>query len=188
MQFGGLSVAKKTIAERALAAVHDRRSTDLTRNAQVSPAVVDDPYSTIGEKIQVTRSLRDDPLAWMDSRGFLHPSQLAAGRRWQAILERAQIGGVKAIDPTKEAVDGKRIPEPITDGQIKATKQLAEADRELGLEGCALVRDILEHRMTVAVAAARRGLTKEPEVKYLGRRFRECLDTLAKLWGLATKA
>jgi hypothetical protein len=168
--------------------VHDRMATDLTRNAMVAPAVVDDPYSTIaGEKIRVTRSLRDDTLAWMYSRSFIDTAEFSAGRKWEQYVHWAEIGGVRAIDPTKEAVDGKRLPEPITDRQIEAMQQLRMAEGVLGMEGASLVRDILTHQLTITMAAARRYLLTEQERKYLGRRFRECLDTLAEHWGLATK-
>jgi hypothetical protein len=179
---GGLQLAKNQKLK-----VHDRIAADLPINAVVAKAVVDDPYSTLGEKITVLRSVRDDPLAGMHSRRQIDDAMLAAGRMWQRYHEHSEIGGVSAIDPAKEAVDGGRIPEPITDRQIKAFRELARADRELGQEGCALVRDILGKRMSIGAAAHRRGLTSVRQITYLGRRFRESLDILAKLWGLASK-
>lgn len=167
--------------------VHVRIATELPINAVVAPAIVDDPYSDCGEKLEVLRSVRDDPLAGMAARGQIEDHLLKAGRRWQALLEQAEIGSVSAIDPTKEAVDGGRIPEPITDRQIRAIRQLAEVDRLLGLEGCALIRDILGRRYSIAQAAQVRELTSAREVNYIGRRLRECLETLAIHFGLASR-
>jgi hypothetical protein len=160
----------------------------ILRVAEVETVVVkvDSPL-TRGDKDAAVRSLRGDSLAALRSRDQIDEAEFLAGRKWQRLLEQAQIGDIRAIDPTKEAVDGGRFPEPITDEQIKAFRELKAADKALGLEGGALVRDILGSRLSVTIAAARRGMSREAEIKYIGRRFRECLDTLANLWGLATR-
>jgi hypothetical protein len=167
--------------------VHDRRSTDLPINAIVASVVIDDPYSQIGEKIKATRSLRDDPLASLYIRSQINTAQFEAGRKFQRLVEEAQIGGIKAIDPAKESVDGGRIPEPITDQQIKACRELNRAYRELGQEGAALMHDIAGDGMSVILAAGKRHMTSKLEIKYVGRRFRECLESLAVLWNLALR-
>lgn len=168
--------------------VHDRKASELPINAVVSIAIVDDPYSDKGEKIEVLRSIRDDPLEGMKARRQVDDAQYLAGREWQKFNEQACVGSIRAIDPTKEAVDGGQMPEPITDKQIKAFHQLYEADRELGAAGKTLVRDILGFdRLSIAAAAAKHGFSGEREINYIGRRFRECLETLAKLWGFAGK-
>lgn len=164
--------------------IYERMTADLPINSQVAPAVVDDPLEH-GAKLRVLRSVRDDPLAGMHSRGQIDDAMLAAGRRWQMHHEHSEIGGISAIDPCKEAVDGGRIPEPITDRQIKAIRQLAEADQILGFQGKLLVRQILGERKSVQDVSMRLGLTTQREFNYMSRRFRECLESLAKLWGFA---
>jgi hypothetical protein len=166
---------------------HDRKSTDLPINAVVAPVVVDDPFSNRGEKIEVMRSLRDDPLAGMFSRAQIDDAQYRAGRQWQSFHEQSAIGALGAIDPTKEAVDGGRMRDVLTDKQAKAIMELRRIEPVLGMEGAALVRDVLGARMSIAVAAARRGCMSEAEAKYIGRRFRESLETLAVHWGFAGK-
>jgi hypothetical protein len=101
--------------------IYDRQSRDLPINSKVAEAIVDDPLEA-GAKLKVLRSVRDDPLADMHSRRQIDDAMLAAGREWQRYHEDTQIGGISAIDTTKEAVDGGRIPEPITDRQIKAIR------------------------------------------------------------------
>ena len=99
--------------------VHDRRSTDLVRNASVAIVEVDDPYAIEpGGKITVLRSLRDDPLARMSAAKQIDSAQFEAGRAWQADYEEAEVGGASAIDPTKEAVDGGKPPEMPRDIEI----------------------------------------------------------------------
>lgn len=165
--------------------IHQRLSDDLPINSRVAITIVADPYSRIGEQIQVLRSTRDDPLAGMHSRAQIDDAMMAAGRKWQELYECSQIGGIGAIDPGKEAVDGGRFPEPISDRQIKAFRKLNEARLELGGEGYHLIVEILGSRVSIADAACVRGYQSKDGKAYIGRRFRECLNTLAVHWGFA---
>lgn len=175
----------KTSRVRTDVPVHDRRSSDVPAAIMVGTITVDDPYDQGGGKIQVYRTLREDPLAAMHNAGQVDDAMFMAGRHWQRAYELAEIGGASAIDPTKEAVDGGLVPEPFTDAQRKAVATLMGAKDKLGHYGDMLVRDILGERMTVKIAAARRGFTSELAAKYVGRRFRECLETLAEYFGYA---
>lgn len=163
--------------------VHDRRSNDLLRNAQVAPIEIDDPMEAGGTLI-VMRSTRNDPLAGLHARKFIDEAQYQGGRAFQYDFETAERGP-RAIDPSKEAVDGGRVPEPLTDHQRAAVVRLGRADRELGQNGSGLVRSVLIHGMTIEQIGVSRGVTGELELKYLGRRFRECLDCLALVYGFA---
>lgn len=156
-------------------------------NAQLARDLVDDPLER-GAKRQILRSVRDDPLAGMYSRSQIDDAQFRAGRMWQGCYESASIGSIQAIDPTKEAVDGGRMRDMLTDRQSRAMAELRGADRALGLEGAALIRDVLGvERLAISAAAAKRGCTSQAEVKYIGRRFRESLETLAVHWGFAAR-
>lgn len=167
---------------------HDRRSTDLLINAHVAAVDVDDPYEH-GAKVTVLRSLRDDPLSALQSAGQIEQHQFHAGRHWQNAFELAGGAGCRAIDPTREAVDGGQIAQTtISESQVAAFQDLARATKALGLEGESIVLDVLGRGLTIAAAAARRRLVSEPEKKYLGRRFRECLDTLAEVYGFAMRS
>jgi hypothetical protein len=97
--------------------IHDRRSKDVLRNRHVSIIEVEDPYER-GEMIVVSRQLRGDPLGRLHAHGQIDQAQYNAGRAFQFDWETAERGA-RAIDPTKEAVDGGQMPEPITDGQAQ---------------------------------------------------------------------
>jgi hypothetical protein len=97
--------------------IHDRRSKDVLRNRHVSIIEVEDPYER-GEMIVVSRQLRGDPLGRLHAHGQIDQAQYNAGRAFQFDWETAERGA-RAIDPTKEAVDGGQMPEPITDGQAR---------------------------------------------------------------------
>lgn len=162
--------------------IHDRLAEVPTQQRQgIVQDLVENPYKH-GETIRVMRATKDDPLAGMHARGWIDTAQLGAGRIWQRHWENAAIGAVKAIDPTKEPVDGKGpIPAAFTDKQRKACMALRQAAIMLGDEGDKLVREILGERRELVMVALRHNRAK----KYIGQRFRECLETLAKMWMLA---
>jgi hypothetical protein len=168
------------------AKVHDRRTTDLLRNAQVSPIEIDDPLE-IGGKLMVMRSIRNDPLAGLHARSHIDEAQYQGGRAFQHDFETAERGP-RAIDPSKEAVDGGKFPEPLTDQQRDAVVRLNRAERVLGQNGSALAHGVLIHGMTIEQIGVMRGTRSELELKYLGRRFRECLDCLALVYGFAMES
>ncbi len=167
--------------------VHDRRATESNRGVKnyLVPEEVDDPFEP-GEKITVMRSLRNDPLGNLHARKSIDAAQYEAGRRFQRDFETAERGP-KAIDFTKEAVDGGLMPEPLTEEQRKAGKHLARVYRDLGADGAALVHDVLIEGLTYAQIAAKRSYSGERWEKYFGMRFGECLHTLAKTYGFATE-
>ncbi len=137
-----------------------------------------------GGKLIVMRSTRNDPLANLHARHSIDEAQYQGGRAFQHDFETAERGPC-AIDPSKEYVDGGLTPEPITEAQRKAVKRLNRAERELGQVGSALAHAVLIQGVTIWCFTASRGGGTEAELKYYGRRFRECLDCLAKVYGFA---
>jgi hypothetical protein len=170
------------------AKVHDRRSHDLPRNAEVAPIEVDDPLGLEpGDKIVTLRSIRNDPLARMHSHRQIDEAQYQSGRAFQDDWERAERGP-RAVDTTRDYVDGGQAREPITEGQRRAVLRLNRCERELGADGSALVHDILIHGMTMEQVGQRRGLRTQRWNDYFARRLRECLDRLALIYGFSTAA
>src|SRR5207244_13558699 len=51
--------------------------------------------------------------------------------------------GPRAIDPTRERVDGGQAREPITEGQRRAVVRLNRIEHELGADGTALIHEVL---------------------------------------------
>src|SRR3954452_19210308 len=178
-------VARAKRKQHTLAKGHDRRSKDLPRNAEVAPIEVDDPLAReAGEKIFTMRSLRNDPLGRLHSHRQIDEAQYQGGRAFQQDWQRAERGPC-AVDPTRDYVDGGQMREPITEGQRKAVLRLNRAMRELGADGSALVHDVLVHGMTMEQVGQRRGLCSKRWNDYFSRRFQECLDRLALVYGFA---
>lgn len=138
--------------------------------------------------VKVQRALRDDPLGRLHARAQIGEAQYRAGRDWQALYEAAAVGGsIRSVDTTNEPVDGtKRFPDPITERMQKAMREIIRLDRSLGQEGCALIRDVLADRLGMEAVAFRRGEASASAISYFGKRFRECLTTLARELGYRT--
>ena len=169
------------------AKLHDRRSRDLPRNAEVAAVEVDDPLALEpGEKIVTLRSIRNDLLGRLHSHRQIDEAEYQGGRAFQGDWEKAERGP-QAVDPTREYVDGARSREPITEGQRRAVLRLNRAERELGADGAALVHEVLILGMTMEQIAQRRSLRGQRWIDYFARRFRECLDRLALIYGFATE-
>lgn len=179
-------LSKPRVTLAVVSTVHDRRATDLVHQDVVAEEI-DDPYED-GAKIIGMRSLRSDPIAALWKKRHIDDCQYKAGRKWQEAYELAEIGGARAIDYTRDKVDGGQIAQPtVSDRQARAVDKLSQASEALGAYGASIVFDVLACHMTIAETANRRMMTSEAELKYVGRRFRECLDTLAIVFNLATK-
>ncbi len=115
---------------------------------------------------------------------MIDEAQYQAGRSFQNDFETAERGP-RAIDPSKEAVDGGLMPEPITEAQRRSAGQLAAVYKKLGQDGSAIVHDVLVHNRTRKQVAESRGLTGKRWEEYYGMRFRECLDCMALIYGFS---
>jgi hypothetical protein len=136
--------------------VHDRRSRNLPRNAEVAAVEVDDPFGLEpGDKIVTLRSIRNDPLGGLHTHRQVDEAQYQGGRAFQSDWEKAERGP-QAVDPTREYVDGGQRREPITEGQRNAVLRLNRAERELGADGSALVHEVLILGMTMEQIGQRR--------------------------------
>ena len=165
--------------------LQDRRSHDLPRNAEVASVEVDNPLGVEpGDKIVALRSIRNDPLGRLHSHHQIDEAQYRAFQDDWECAER----GPQAVDPGRDYVDGVQAREPITEVQRKAVLRLNRAERELGADGSALVHDVLVSGLTMAEVGQRRGLRTQRWADYFARRFRECLDRLALIYGFATES
>lgn len=163
-------------------------TSDLPINAKVIVDMVDDPNPTRrGYKSPAVRSIRDDILAGMLARAQIDQAQYAAGRHYQACAETCEIGAIQAMDPGKEAVDGGRMREPITDRQIKAFKDMAAAHKSLGGARTRMMVFILTRHIGIRQYAESMNRHTNRGWKQTGVEFRGGLETLARLWGFTTQ-
>ena len=84
-------------------------------------------------------------------------------------------------------VDGGQAREPITERQRRAVLRLNRIERELGSDGIMLVHEVLVQGLTMEQIGQRRGLRGQRWMDYFAKRFRECLDRLALIYGFANE-
>jgi hypothetical protein len=170
-----------------LAEIHDRRSREVPFNAELAEVEVDNPLALDpGEKIMAIRSIRSDPLGRLHAHHQIDEAQYRGGRAFQNDWERAERGP-QAVDTTREYVDGTGTREPVTESQRQAVLRLNRIERELGTDGAALVHDVLVLGLTMDQIGQRRAVRTQRWNDYFARRFRECLDRLALIYGFATE-
>ena len=171
-----------------LTGIYDRRSRDVPFNAEVADVEVDNPLALDpGEKIVAVRSVRSDPLGRLHAHHQIDEAQYRGGRAFQSDWESAERGP-QAMDPTREYVDGARTREPVTESQRQAVLRLNRVERELGTDGAALVHDVLVLGLTMDQIGQRRAVRTQRWNDYFARRFRECLDRLALIYGFVSEA
>jgi hypothetical protein len=167
--------------------IYDRRSREVPFNAEVAEVEIDNPLGLDpGEKIVAIRSIRGDPLGRLHAHHQLDEAQYRGGRAFQNDWERAERGP-QAVDTTREYVDGAGTREPVTESQRQAVLRLNRVERELGTDGSALVYDVLVLGLSMDQIGERRAVRTQRWNDYFARRFRECLDRLALIYGFATE-
>jgi hypothetical protein len=185
------------VLQIALAAVMEGGTPDVSEDDTLGTVQIRDPYEErdyldgkAGPAPARTKvvSLRDDLLGRFYVRGQILECHYVAGRQWQRDYELAEISNLRAIDFTKDVVDGGKLADPLSDSRIRAMANLARYDRALGRVGAALVRQTLGKRMFMdQVVAARGDNMSQRNLDFLAKRLKECLDTLAEEMGLATR-
>lgn len=143
--------------------------------------------------ITLLRTFREDVLGQMFARKQLArgpddkgADRLAAGRRFQADHEAAG-GHLGSSGDLKDPVDGSpHYRDGITDRQLAGMKAHRRYREALGESGYRLCVAILIDKHTLRWAADNSGLMPgKATTTFTGHRFRECLDTLARLMKLA---
>lgn len=161
--------------------------------AEAPPLVVlvevDNPYRLEpGEKTPALRSLRDDPIERLFMRRQIDEAQRDAGNAYRRDLELAEFGGARAIDPTKEAVDGGGLlPEPFSEARSAATMRLVKAGQKMGLLQESIVRAVIEGNLFPGQVAIARGFTAKRVQDHYAWMFRQALDVLAVFYRLASR-
>lgn len=137
---------------------------------EIGSATVDDPYEK-GLKLNVAINVRHDVLIHWHSRKMIDAAQFEAGRRFQRIWERAEIGAPGAIRYDKPHVDGGFPIDPLTDQVIEARREMIELRSYLG-----------EYDYGLACRIIGQGQSFDKS-RYIGQRVRDALTALAGFWG-----
>jgi hypothetical protein len=163
----------------------------------LAKAMVDNPHwrpdlegeKGIPRKVEVTKNVRESTISVLasrkgkDNKPLIEPQQVMAADRFRAYWEATGGVGARAIDYSREYVDGGRIAEPIDEAQMNAAKRLNAARAEIG----ARAFDLL-----VAVCGQGLGMLDLFESKRdrltATDNLRNALDDLSRIWGLQVTA
>lgn len=140
-------------------------------------ATVDDPYEA-GARLAVVINLRHDVLTQWHARKAIDDAELAAGRRFQSLYERAEIGAAGAIRYDKPKVDGGYPVDPLSEKVMQARRDLNRIAALLGMIDYPLLCRVVGEGVTVAIEA--RGWDGERPERYVARRVRQALKVLAE--------
>jgi hypothetical protein len=145
-------------------------------------AVMEDPLAP-GRKARVQVNLRHDVLTHWHARGLIDAAQFAAGRRFQSLWHRSEIGAGAAIRLDRPRVDGGLRSDPISEWAIEARNQLSALAALLGMIDYPLMSRVVgQGRPIEEEGASGAWGTREPQL-YIGRRLRDALSVLADHWG-----
>ena len=99
--------------------------------------------------------------SWADQEFKRRRAEIMAGDRLTAMqeaFEAAEISGVKAMNPTKEPVDGcGERREPGSDRQRRASVKLTQARAKLDKDSFALLQAVLGERLFINQVAEAKG-------------------------------
>lgn len=155
---------------------------------------VPDPYEP-GKMLDVAKNVRVHPLDALRARDRINDAQKAAGDRFLAIYDRAEIGGARAIDYSRVKVDVSFEHRGLDPGVAVATDELIAIRRQIGKRPYALLCRVIGERISLrtmasAVDAHDRQLKhldwpSRDTVSHMYRSLQEALDDLADHFGVA---
>jgi hypothetical protein len=156
-----------------------------TRQAKVEGKMVANPLhlrAHDGEKwnpkeIKAAVNLKESALVVLEQRGSIDEAQVKAGERFRSIWEALGGAGTGAFDYSREPVDGGGAREALSERQIRAGQDLAEARKVLGIG----------YDVMVKVAGEGLGIPELTDNQSKRRAYSEYLkdglSALAKHWG-----
>lgn len=127
-------------------------------------------------------NMRESPVTWMLKQKTIDEAQAKAASRFRSLYEAAGGAGVKALNYTKEPVDGGGFPDVLTDRKHRAGLELAEVQNFLGRAGFGLVEQICGQCIWIKDIEP----TKYRQIK-TGKRLKECLTALAQFWNYQSR-
>jgi hypothetical protein len=155
---------------------------------ELGERLVPDPMEP-SASIKATVNVRESSIDHMASRGRINASQAEAGQRFRKLWEKAAVGRNKAMDTSREPVDGGGVGDPISDDLVRASYELNKVLRIAGQAGAQLLIAIVGEGRRIEEVAARwsrsGGVVKGDRAQgYVTGRMVEALDELVRFWKL----
>ncbi len=131
--------------------------------------------------VRAAVNMRESPIVWMLAHDQVSTTQAKAASRFRELYEAAGSADLKAMDTTKEPVDGGGFPDILTDRKMQAAKDLKDVHALLGIEGYRLIVNVCGECNWIRDL----GHTQWKRLR-LADKLRECLNALAIHWGYQT--
>ena len=158
---------------------YDRRATDILEKAQVIAVEIACPINP-QDNIVVLKSVRDDYLLKVHSKDEIDDNGLRVGRDLQWAYENLEMGTIKAIDTTRDRVDGGALYDPLVDDRRgKALKHIEWATKVIGRAHEPIMRDFLAFGLWPGQVARKRGYDTDQMANHFSWLFKQCLVQLA---------
>ncbi len=136
--------------------------------------------------ISVPFNHRESAISALAAKGVLDAAQVAAAVRFRGLWEALGGSGAKAMDYSKEPVDGGGTSEPISDKQLRAGADLKRASDALKK-----VHGLYAYRLVSHIAGEGRSIHELTETRRqrdtMTDNLRAYLDVLSDLWGYSGK-
>lgn len=136
--------------------------------------------------IQPTVNLRESAIVSLRAKKAIDECQYEAAELFRRLFEAIGGKGARAIDYSREFVDGGRFPDPVSDHQIDAGRKLAKA-----YEALTKAHGLYAWRLVGYICGEGRAISELTETKRqrltMADNLRTYLDCLAAHWGLASR-
>lgn len=130
-------------------------------------------------KVKAALNSKESAISSMAARGHLNIAQIRAAKTFCALWEAIGGAGAKAIDYSRDQVDGGKNAQDITDKQLEAGAELKKCSDLLGVLGYELVVRTAGMGMTIDDLAGKERRRRDHAADSL----RGCLEVLAVHWG-----
>lgn len=125
--------------------------------------------------IKASHNVKESAITSMAARGHLSVAQVRAAKTFCSLWEALGGSGARAIDYSREPVDGGKNPEAMTDKQMRAGQELKKCSSLLGVLGYELVCKIAGMGMSLEDVAGKERRRRDHAADSL----RGCLEVLA---------
>lgn len=139
--------------------------------------------SPIPRFITATVNVFESAVSTMASRKQIDPAQALAADRFRKLWEATGGVGAKAMDYTKEPVDGGRIAEPISASQMNAARQLGYIRETIGRRNFELVAKVCGEGKALGEL-----FHEKREKLTAADNLRASLDDMCNEWGISVTA
>jgi len=155
---------------------------EIADKREIATKTVPDPISG---PLVVAINIHESPIEFMYSRKRIDAAEYGAAERFRSLYERAGIGGLRAIDPRKEAVDGRGEMVDLNVSVMEAQSDLREAHDRLGSVLYGYIVTVVGERIPLSEMAMHYGrLSGKRAEGFVAGQVIAGLGLLVGLWGM----